>query len=405
MNPLRRTGRAFIDTWRAMLSDLGVVTLLFVGGVLYSFFYPLPYSRESVLQVPVAIVDQDQSALSRQLERFAMAHPSLKVIAVTPDLRVAQDLLWRNQIAGTLFIPAGLQTKVLAGRAAEMEIAGNGAFLVLNKAALNGFAEVVGTVSAGIELKRLAASSPSPGQTAAQRQPINVNAVPLFNVREGYGAYVVPGVATLILQQTLLMGIAMLMGTWVERRAFPITRDVPGYFGMLSAFASVSVINSAYYFGFVMWWQDYPRGGNPAGFALFVVLFGFTVAAFGILLGSLFRTRERSMQLLIATSLPILFLTGLAWPDQALPTFLRLTRWLIPATAGVQGFIALNQLGAALAEVRGEAAALLGLLLASGVIGALRWRRLAVKLPAVGAVPVLEPMEAAVDLDESSSRS
>ena len=33
---------SFFATWRAMLTDKGALTLLFVGGVLYSFFYPLP---------------------------------------------------------------------------------------------------------------------------------------------------------------------------------------------------------------------------------------------------------------------------------------------------------------------------------------------------------------------------
>lgn len=377
MSAARQLWQGFAATWRAIAGDAGVLMLLFIAGILYSFFYPLPYSRESVQQVAVAVVDQDQSALSRQITRFAAAHPALKLTQVTPDLPAAQDLLWRGEIAGVLILPAGLQSQVLAGRAAAVEVAANGAYLVLNKAALNGFAEVVGTVSAGIELKRLSAASPSAAQVAAQRQPLNVNAVPLFNVREGYGAYVVPGVAVLIVQQTLLMGIAMLMGTWVERRAAPVAHTLAGYGGMLAAFASVGLLNSAYYFGFVLWWQDYPRGGNPAGLALLAVLYAFAVAAFGILIGTLFRTRERSMHLLIASALPMLFLSGLAWPDQALPALLRTARWLVPSTAGIQGFIGVNQLGASLAEVAPEAGTLLALLVASVLIGAWRWCRAA----------------------------
>ncbi|MET3133888.1 ABC-2 type transport system permease protein [Oxalobacteraceae bacterium GrIS 1.11] len=370
----RQCGRAFALTWRAMLADKGALTLLFAGGVIYSFFYPLPYSRESVQQVPVAVVDQDRSALSRQITRYAMAHPSIKVVAVTPDLQAAQDMLWRNDIAGTLFIPAGLQTKVLAGRTAEVEVAGNGLYLMLNKTALNGLAEVVGTVSAGIEIKRLAAATPSPRQAAAQRQPITVSAVPLFNVREGYGSYVVPGVATLIIQQTLLMAISMMFGTWAQGRAFPFERDGAAYCGALLAYASVAVINCVYFFGFVFWWQDYPRGGNPAGLALFIVLFSLTLAAFGMLLGSWFRTRERGPQLLIVTSLPVLFMAGLTWPDTALPVGLYYARWLLPSTAGIQGFIALNELGASLSEVRYEALALAALLTACLIVGLKRWK-------------------------------
>ena len=369
---------AFLATWRAMLTDKGALTLLFIGGIIYSFFYPLPYSTEIVQRVPVAVVDQDRSAMSRQLTRFAMAHPSLQVVAVTPDLPVAQDLLWRDQVMGVLILPDGLQTDVLAGRAAHAQVAGNGLYLMLNKVALNGLAEVVGTVSAGIELKRLGAGTPSAVQASQQRSPIAFDAVPLFNVKEGYGAYVVPGVATLIVQQTLLIGMTMLFGTWYQRKSFPIAgqRTAGGYAGMLLAFACVAFLNCCYFFGFVFWFQDYPRGGNFGGMLLLLVLFSLAEAAFGMLLGMLFRTRERGTQLMIATSMPVLFLAGLTWPVSSMPVVLQWLRWLLPSTAGIQGFVALNQMGASLYEIRHEVAGLLALLLACVALGWWRWRKL-----------------------------
>ncbi|WP_219116656.1 ABC transporter permease [Janthinobacterium sp. UMAB-56] len=367
---------SFLATWRAMLTDKGALTLLFIGGIIYSFFYPLPYSKEIVQRVPVAVVDQDRSAMSRQLTRFAMAHPSLQVVAVTPDLSVAQDLLWRDQVMGVLILPDGLQTDVLAGRAAHAQVAGNGLYLMLNKVALNGLAEVVGTVSAGIELKRLGAGTPSSVQANQQRSPIALAAVPLFNVKEGYGAYVVPGVATLIVQQTLLIGMTMLFGTWYQRKSFPLAgkRTAGGYVGMLLAFACVAFLNCCYFFGFVFWFQDYPRGGNFGGMLLLLLLFSLAEAAFGMLLGMLFRTRERGTQLMIATSMPVLFLAGLTWPVSSMPVVLQWLRWLLPSTAGIQGFVALNQMGASLYEIRHEVAGLLALLLACVALGWWRWR-------------------------------
>ena len=374
---------AFLATWRAMLADKGALTLLFVGGILYSFFYPLPYTKEIVQRVPVAVVDQDRSSMSRQMTRFAMAHPALKVVAVTPDLPTAQDLLWRGEAMGVLIIPDGLQADVLAGRAAQAQVAGNGLYLMLNKVALNGLAEVVGTVSAGIELKRLAAGTPSGYQANDQRAPIAFDAVPLFNVKEGYGAYVVPGVATLIVQQTLLIGMTMLFGTWYQRSTFPLAqRTAGGYAGMLLAFASVALLNCCYFFGFVFWFQDYPRGGNFGGLLLLLLLFSLTVAAFGMLLAMLFRTRERGTQLMIATSMPVLFLAGLTWPVSSMPVLLQALRWLLPSTAGIQGFVALNQLGASVHDIRHEVAGLAGLLLLCGVLGWRRWRSEEIVSPA-----------------------
>jgi ABC-2 type transport system permease protein len=374
MNIPRDLLRAFMQTWRAILSDKGAFALLVLGGIVYSFFYPLPYSRESVRQAPVAVIDQDHSALSRQLARYAAAHPSVGVTVVTADLQQALDLLRRNEIAGTLFIPSGFSDRVLTGRTANVEVAGNGLYMMLNKSSVNGLAEAVGTVSAGVEVKRLGANTPLADQALAQRQPVVLNSVPVFNVREGYGAYIVPGVVVLIIQQTLLMAIALMFGTWFERDGLPISAGLSSYFGMLSAYASAAALNCLYFFGFVLWWQDYSRGGNLAGMLVFILLYSYTIAAVGMLLGMLFRTRERSAQLLLGTSLPFMFLAGLAWPVQALPPMLQLVRWLIPSTAGIQGFIALNQLGASLSEVSIEAAALALLLLVSVSAGTWKWK-------------------------------
>ncbi len=376
MNALRAASRAFLLTWQSIFRDKAALLLFFVSGIVYSFFYPLPYSAEAVRRVPVAIVDQDQSALSRQLIRYAGAHPSILVVGVSTRPEAAQELIWQGQAAGAMIIPADFSRKVLAGLQPEIDVSGNGAYPLLNKVVLNGLAEVAGTVSAGIELKRLGATTPSGIQAEASRQPLSVEAVPLFNVREGYASYIVPGVVVLIMQQTFLLGIGLLFGSWSSEKSFPYAQDAASYCGALTAFALVVALNAMYFFGFVFWWQDYPRGGNLAGTAMLTLLFAYSVAALGMLIGMFFRTRERSMQLLVATSLPIMFLSGLTWPASAIPAPLQVLGWLLPSTAAIQGFVATNQMGASLHEVRMELAGLLGLAAVCVVLGLRKWRRI-----------------------------
>jgi len=106
------------------------------------------------------------------------------------------------------------------------------------------------------------------------------------------------------------------------------------------------------------------------------LLFAYGVAALGMLTGMFFRTRERSMQLLVATSLPVMFLSGLTWPASAIPLPLRSLGALLPSTAAIQGFVATNQMGASLYEVRMELAVLLGLALMFIVVGLAKWGRM-----------------------------
>lgn len=377
MSAMGAAWRAFLLTWQAILRDKAALLLFFISGIVYSFFYPLPYSSETVRRVPVAIVDQDHSALSRQLIRYAGAHPGLVVAGVSTRPEDAQQMVWQGEAAGALLIPADFSRKVLAGLQPEVAVSGHGSYPLLNKVVLNGLAEVTGTVAAGIELRRLGATTPSGVQAEAWRQPLGIEALPLFNVREGYASYVVPGVVVLLMQQTCLLGIGLLFGSWSSARSLPYAPGAASYCGALSAFALVVVLNALYFFGFVFWWQDYPRGGNLLGTAVLTLLFAYGVAALGMLIGMFFRTRERSMQLLVATSLPIMFLSGLTWPASAIPAPLQLASWLLPATSAIQGFVATNQMGASLHEVRIELAALLGLTLVFIAAGVRKWRSVA----------------------------
>ena len=62
-------GRAFLATFRAVLSDRSAFMLIVVSTILYSFFYPSAYSGEVAVRIPVAVVDLDDSGASRSLVR------------------------------------------------------------------------------------------------------------------------------------------------------------------------------------------------------------------------------------------------------------------------------------------------------------------------------------------------
>ncbi len=355
---------AWRDTLKAIFSDKGVLLLMLAAPVLYGFFYPWPYGTQSVTRVPVAVVDYDHSNLSRQITRFAQASPRIDVRLVTGDESEAQQALWRGDIEGFAILPPDLKRNVLRGSAAVVTVQANGSYALLNKAVLYGFAEAVGTVSAGVEIKKLQAGGQSALQAQASRNPIATQMVPLFNPTEGYGSYVVPAVALLILQQTLLMGVGLLVGLWAEsgqQRASPAI-----WLGRILAFSSVGYLSGLLYFGWIFWLQDFPRGGNALGALVLLAFYVPAISTLGALLGCWFGNRERALQVLLFTSLPMAFVSGFSWPVEALPEALQALRWVIPSTAGIQASLRLNQMGAPLADV---ANCLLALATVGGICG------------------------------------
>ena len=396
--------RELLATWRAAFTDAGTVLLLVIAPVIYGFFYPWPYSTEVAQRMPVAVVDLDHSALSRQITRFAQASPRLAVQTLASEAE-AKQAFWEGRIVGYAVLPRDLKRDVLRGRQAVVPVAANGSYLLLNKTVLYGFAEAVGTVSAGIELRQLGARGVAPDVANALRDPVPLQAVAQFNPAEGYGSSLVPAVAMLILQQTLLMAAGMLIGTWAELQAEPqpelrqplqdsgslrvndgpesdnapashegsmpaaapplLHTTAAGWMARVVALAVPNALLGAFYFGWLFQWQGYGHGGNVPASVLLIALFSLACAALGCLLGLALRNRERAMQLLLFGALPLFFLSGHPWPVSALPQALQALRWLSPSTPAIEAAIRLNQMGASLADVAPQMVALAAL----GTIG------------------------------------
>jgi len=203
--------------------------------------------------------------------------------------------------------------------------------------------------------------------------PIRLVQRPLFNTREGYGSAVVPGVAQLIVQQTLLIGMLVMAGTRRERMGRLAFSRI-GLAGMAAAFATLGLCSVLYYNGFVVWFQDYPRGGNLGGVLLAAVLYVAAVVALALFLGSFFRTRERPFQLITLLSLPMFFLANLSWPAEATPTPLVWVAKLLPTTPGINAMVRLNQMGSSVAEVAPQLVNLAILALLYGALAVWRFR-------------------------------
>ena len=57
------------------------------------------------------------------------------------------------------------------------------------------------------------------------------------------------------------------------------------------------------------------------------------------------------MLLIVFVSIPLLFLTGVSWPQSSIPGVWQGISWLFPSTFGVRGFIRINEMGARLDDV------------------------------------------------------
>lgn len=361
----RRFWTAFVDTFVAVARHRALMSVLVLSVVLYGFYYPLAYSSQTGSQLPVAVVDLDQTPLSRDLQRALASTRAISIQTHPSSLAEARELLRNDQVDGIVLIESGLQRSLVrAGDNGGLAVMLSGAYLVRAQEIGNAFAaSLMNAVSTLAAPLRALVRESLPSITVEQR--------PLFNVTGGYGSYAVPAVAAIITQQTLLFGAAMFVALRRERRRDP--RMSPRAFaGTWLAFTLLGCFTSLFYFGFIFWLQDYPRGGNIPGLMVTIPVFAAAVSALGLTAGSLFERSDRPMQILAGTSVPLFFLGGAAWPLFAMPGPIAWLAHLAPSTAAMHGLIALNAAGASLAEIAPEFINLAALATLYGTLAA--WR-------------------------------
>jgi ABC-2 type transport system permease protein len=352
----RGIGGALVGEWRRVLADRGVFSLMIVAPAFYGVFYPQPYLGQLVRKIPIAVVDDDRTVLSRRLIQALDADEAISVAVRAPALDVAQQALFDRRVFGILEIPPDTEREVLKGNQARIPAYVDSAYFLVFNRTLHGIAEGAGDtnvtdISRGLRLDgaqaRLALTALSPAELLME---------PLYNPTGGYASYVVPAAFVLIIQQTLLMGAATLTALGAQRSpGSRRTRLAPaGLLGRGLAHLTIYAAGLALFFIVLPRVYGFSTLGRIADLALFAVPFVLATSFMGQAAGNLFRHRETAVLVFVATTLPQFFLVGVSWPREMIPPVLEQLRRIFPSESAIDGLVRIGQMGASLGEVRAD---------------------------------------------------
>src|SRR5262249_55013816 len=119
--PSGRVGivRAFRDEYCRVLRDRSAFGLIVLAPISSRVFYPQPYLGQLIKDIPIAVVDDDASEVSRTIIQALNADEAVEVAARPTTLAEAQAALARREVFGILSIPSGTEREVLKGSKAR----------------------------------------------------------------------------------------------------------------------------------------------------------------------------------------------------------------------------------------------------------------------------------------------
>jgi ABC-2 type transport system permease protein len=355
-------------------------SVLILGAAFYALFYPQPYLNEALRNVPIAVVDRDGSQSSRDFARLVDATPDVAVTEVLPDLASAEREVFARRVDGILVIPQYFERDLMHGRPSPVALYADASYFLIYQRVAGAVAAVARTVGAEIETARLIAIGVDPAIAVAAADPMPLTAVPVFNPEAGYATYVLPAAFVLILQQTLLMGVALLAtlpgadpneGDTRRRRLLPATIVA----GKLLAYLALEAVILPVYLIVLPYLYGLPRLGGIAPILIFAVPFVLSVAGLGFVVAGIFRRPIRIALILAALGLPLFMVAGFSWPSEAIPPLIRQISLLVPSTSAIDGFVKLSQLGAPLSAANSELLTLCALAVFYNLIALLQMAR------------------------------
>lgn len=348
--------RTYVREFRNIFKDEGIMIFFFLLPLAYPVVYSLIYNPEVVRDVPMVVVDNDRTSLSREFVRRLDATQDIYIKGYAAEMGEARRAMAGRDCFAILEIPEGFQRN--AGRLDQNNVIlyTDMTLMLRYKAFLMGLTDV--SQEMGSELQTIALDTDIPVSISTGGDLLPVKNIPMGNITSGFDSFVMPGILILILQQCVILAVGMAGGATREPRRMlrynPMNEEpsvVLTLIGKTLCYCTIMIVPVLYLTHFVPLMFAFPMAGDPIQILTLIIPLLLSSIFLGFCLQTVVTERESIFVFWVITSVVFLFLSGLTWPRYAMP---KIWLWLgdiFPGTWGVEAFIRMNTNGASLRQV------------------------------------------------------
>ena len=304
--------------------------------ILVIFFFTSLMDDGQPLNLPVGIVDLDNTSTSRSLSRKLDGFQMSKVVARYPSVAEARRAIQRNEIYGFLYIPKGTTDKLLASRQPEISYYYTYTSIAAGSMLMKDLKTVSTLGSAGLGQATMRAKGLTDAQIQTLLQPIKIDLHQIANPWTNYNAYLstmmVPGIIMLFifLISAYSIGTELKFATgkkWMEMADNNIT------VALLGKFLPQTIIWLAIVYGYewyVFYHLGFPHLGSPWMLVLLGLMQVLASQGFGIFAFGLMPSLRMSMSVCSLWAVLSISMAGSAFPIMGMDAPLQSLSWLFP---------------------------------------------------------------------------
>ncbi|WP_317419537.1 MULTISPECIES: ABC transporter permease [unclassified Morganella (in: enterobacteria)] len=313
--------------WMLLIISLCVMSLVYVHPVLWD--------------LPVAVVDQDNTVASRSLVRELDATAKVELHSYDNLAAARQDMIMRDLFA-IIIIPQDFERNLLQGKNITVPVFGDGTNRIASGQIQQELSKAYQQILADYNTKILTANGYTPEQASILIAPIQSETVGMYNPGVSFAAIALPGLLVMLLQHTLLIACVRVS---IAVRSTPKGKPpLAVYLGALSALLPIWLFLSTVFFALWPWILGY-RQEAPM-YELWLLTFPFLLGVLG--LGKLVTECLRSVEMIYLTlafvTTPVFYMSGTIWPLQAMPDWVRFIASALPSTWATKAIAGINQM-------------------------------------------------------------
>lgn len=320
-----------------------VLVLLFLGApMMYGILIGSLYEKGIVDDLPIMVVDLDQSELSRKAITMLEDNNSLHISKILYDTNDLQNRATENNAVSVVVIPKDFEKDILLKRYPEVIGYINTANLLPANIASTAIQVSLGTLRAGIEIEALQKQGVPASIAMTQFEPFKMSFIRMNNRSTNYLYFLWPGVLATVFQQVLLLGLALSFSQEYENGTFGNLIDkTSNVFKLITVKALPYMIMSIgiwlLYVGFANWFRV-PIGKNFMALSLIAGVFVFSVVSIGILVSIVLPSQLKATEVLMVVATPSFMISGFTWPLDQMPAWLQMISNSIPLTHFLKAF-------------------------------------------------------------------
>ena len=308
--------------------------LLMLASLAYMLIFSWLYLFGVVKEVPLLVIDQSNTALSRQLVQAFDDSDAFKAVAYRSHWQDADSWLrtqGRHSVA--LVIPEDFAETIKSDTQSHVQLVIEGSNIIVTSNSASAGMDIIRSFNAQTAQKLIARDVNQVPYLAKRRtEPVSFNYRILANPQLDYLHFFVYGLGLIALQQGLLLSLAASVFTHRTHECFPQLPAARRWLITSGIYCSLGLVSYAlclllgHYFFFL------PLKGSLLEHLAISAAFLFCLSQVGGLLACLTKDELLFSRISIFYTVPAFMLSGYTWPLEAMPLGIKILGYASPFT-------------------------------------------------------------------------